>query len=106
MPCTREYKYIWCFAADFYFEIMIANAIIQWEWAVRPRKLWEKDNSDKFRCTDNSALRLIRTVCPYSDGDELSVVGCLLPVQCHSCVSHCNRDGTKFVWPHLAQLLH
>ena len=31
------------FAADFYFEIMIANTIAQCEQTLRPEKLWEKD---------------------------------------------------------------
>ena len=40
--CTCEYKYIWCFAADFHFEIMITNAINQCERTLRPEKLWGK----------------------------------------------------------------
>ena len=35
-------------------------------------------NSDKFCPTDNSAVRLIHTKNLYSDGDELSVVDCIL----------------------------
>ena len=35
MLCKCEYKHIWCFAADFHFEIMIANAIPQCEQTLR-----------------------------------------------------------------------
>ena len=38
MLCKWEYKYIWCFVADFHFAIMITNAC---EQTVRHEKLGE-----------------------------------------------------------------
>ena len=42
MLCEYDYDYIWCFAANVYFKIMIANVIIQCDWTLRPEKLWGK----------------------------------------------------------------
>ena len=59
-----------------FISVIITNAITQCEWTLRSEKLWEMVKLDKFRHTDNSALWIIRTVCLYSDRDELSEVDC------------------------------